>query len=74
MVDENQVTYSGEFTVNEQTGKITGTDNLELFLKEKGYKIITFTGFDENNPLKSNGDINFWVDSRAYNIVEMVPG
>jgi len=40
--------------------------------KEKGYKIITFTGFDENNPLKSSGGLNFWVNSRAYNVVEMV--
>ena len=40
--------------------------------KEKGHKVITFTGFDKNNPLKSSGDLNFWVSSRAYNIVEMV--
>ena len=40
--------------------------------KRKGYKVITFTGMDENNPLKSSGDLNFWVNSRAYNIVEMV--
>ena len=40
--------------------------------KEKGYQVITFTGFDENNPLKTRGDLNFWVNSRAYNVVEMV--
>ena len=33
--------------------------------------IITFSGFDVNNPLSQLGDINFWVDSKAYNIVEM---
>ena len=38
---------------------------------EKGYKVITFSGFDKNNSLKSIGNLNFWVDSRAYNIVEM---
>ena len=40
--------------------------------KGKGYQTITFTGFDENNPLKIEGDINFWVKSRAYNVVEMI--
>ena len=39
---------------------------------EKKYKVITFTGFNENNPLKSLGHLNFWVNSRAYNIVEMI--
>ena len=33
-------------------------------------KIITFTGHEKNNPLSSLGDINFWIDSKAYNFVE----
>ncbi len=32
--------------------------------------IITFSGMDEGNPLSSMGDINFWVNSHAYNIIE----
>jgi len=39
--------------------------------KEQEYKVITFTGFDKENPLKSSGDLNFWVNSRAYNVIEM---
>tara|TARA_B100002051_G_C16685429_1_gene612326 strand:- start:394 stop:954 length:561 start_codon:yes stop_codon:yes gene_type:complete len=39
---------------------------------EIGCKVITFSGFDRNNPLKKLGDLNFWVDSKAYNIIEMV--
>ena len=35
-------------------------------------KIINFSGFDENNPLKRCGDLNFWVDSKAYNFVENI--
>lgn len=35
-------------------------------------KIITFTGHDKNNPLSKLGDINFWVNSKAYNHVENV--
>ena len=38
--------------------------------KELKLKLITLTGFDKNNPLKKLGDLNLWVDSRAYNIIE----
>ncbi len=39
--------------------------------KKKGFsKIITLSGFESNNPLKKMGDINIWVDSKVYNIVE----
>jgi D-sedoheptulose 7-phosphate isomerase len=34
--------------------------------------LITLTGFRADNPLRQLGDINLWVDSDAYNIVEMV--
>ena len=34
--------------------------------------IITFTGHQKNNPLSQLGDINFWIDSKAYNYVENV--
>jgi len=40
------------------------------YAKSKGIKIVTFTGTTPNNALSQLGDINFWVDSRAYNIVE----
>tara|TARA_B100000029_G_scaffold507127_1_gene591168 strand:- start:1002 stop:1571 length:570 start_codon:yes stop_codon:yes gene_type:complete len=33
-------------------------------------KIITFTGHDKNNPLSKLGDVNFWINSKAYNFVE----
>lgn len=29
---------------------------------------MTLTGFDETNPLRKLGTLNFWVDSRAYNV------
>ena len=35
-------------------------------------KIVTFSGFDENNPLNNYGDLNFWIDSKAYNFVENI--
>lgn len=39
--------------------------------KKKGISLVTLTGFSKNNNLKQQGDINLWVDSKAYNIVEM---
>ena len=33
--------------------------------------LITATGFDKENPLRSQGKINLWVDSHSYNVVEM---
>jgi D-sedoheptulose 7-phosphate isomerase len=39
--------------------------------KKKRCKIITFTGFSKNNKVGKLGDLNFWVDSKNYNIVEM---
>lgn len=38
--------------------------------KELGLYVAAFTGFDKANPLGAAADINFWVASRAYNIVE----
>ena len=35
-------------------------------------KIITFTGHDKNNPLSKHGDINFWINSKAYNFIENI--
>jgi hypothetical protein len=32
---------------------------------------VTFTGFGRDNPLMALGHLNFWLDSRAYNLVEM---
>jgi len=34
--------------------------------------IITFTGNKKNNILSRHADINFWVDSKAYNYIENI--
>ena len=34
-------------------------------------KILTFSGFSSSNSLRSLGDVNFWIDSRSYNYIEM---
>ena len=33
-------------------------------------KIITLTGHEKNNPLSKEGDINLWINSKAYNFIE----
>ncbi len=33
-------------------------------------KIITLTGFEKTNPLKKEGDLNLWANSKSYNFVE----
>ena len=34
--------------------------------------VVTFSGFDKENPLRKLGDINIWMDSKAYNYVENI--
>jgi D-sedoheptulose 7-phosphate isomerase len=35
-------------------------------------RVVTLSGFEAENPLRALGDVNLWVDSRSYNVVEMV--
>ena len=44
----------------------------KFFKQNKIGKLITFTGHNRNNKLKKLGDINFWVDSKSYNIIENI--
>tara|TARA_B100001059_G_scaffold211523_1_gene225946 strand:+ start:5310 stop:5891 length:582 start_codon:yes stop_codon:yes gene_type:complete len=39
-------------------------------LNPKG-KIITLSGFSQDNQLRNKGDLNFWIDSKSYGIVEI---
>lgn len=62
---------SGDVVVLISTsGKSPNMVNAAKYARSVGFKVITFTGTTADNPLKSNGDLNFWVDSKAYNIVE----
>lgn len=38
--------------------------------RKKFHKVITLTGFRENNSVRKLGDLNFWVNSMDYNFVE----
>jgi len=39
--------------------------------KELGLKTITLSGFSKENDLVTKGDVNFWIGSNSYNVVEM---
>ncbi len=53
------------------SGRSPNIVNGAIKAKEMGLKVVTLSGFDEQNPLRKLGDINLWADSTAYNIVEM---
>ena len=40
--------------------------------KKKRLFLCTFTGFFKSNPLKKMGNVNLWVNSKSYNIVENI--
>ena len=52
------------------SGKSANVLNAARYARKNGLRIITFTGFAHDNPLSQLGDLNFWVNSRSYNIVE----
>ncbi len=39
--------------------------------RNRGLRLVTFTGFSKNNPLKARGHINFWINSKNYNMIEL---
>ena len=53
------------------SGKSKNMINATTAAKAKKFsKIVTLSCFEENNPLRISGDINLWVNSKAYNFVE----
>jgi len=40
--------------------------------KKLGLNLVTLSGFSQSNKLRKIGDINLWVDSSKYNVVETV--
>ena len=52
------------------SGKSPNVVKAAQHAKELGLYVAAFTGFAKDNPLGAVSDINFWVDSRSYNIIE----
>ena len=53
------------------SGRSPNIINAASYAKQNGFPVVTLSGFDSDNPLRKMGDVNFWVDSKSYNIVEM---
>jgi D-sedoheptulose 7-phosphate isomerase len=54
------------------SGQSQNVINAAKIAKQKGLPVVTFTGFDPFNRLRALGQIDFWVDSKNYNITEVV--
>ena len=53
------------------SGKSMNIINGAKFAKKMGCKVITLTGFSKKNQLRQIGNINLWLNSRNYNLIEM---
>lgn len=54
------------------SGRSPSVVNAAKYAKSQGLKVVSFTGSGGDNPLRALSDIEFWFDSRAYNVVEAV--
>lgn len=52
------------------SGNSKNAVNAAKYAKSRGMKVVTFTGSAPDNQLRALADIDFWLGSRAYNIVE----
>ena len=52
------------------SGRSPSVVNAAHAARRLGMQVVTFTGRDADNPLRAAGDLNFWVPSHAYNVVE----
>jgi len=53
------------------SGESKNIINGAKFAKKHGCKLVTLTGFSKNNKVKKIGDINLWLNSKNYNLIEM---
>ena len=53
------------------SGESKNIINGAKFAKKIGCEVITLTGFSKKNKLKKIGNINLWLNSKNYNLIEM---
>jgi D-sedoheptulose 7-phosphate isomerase len=53
------------------SGRSKNIRNAVKSMKEAGGYAITLSGFSQDNPLRSMGDLNVWLDSNSYGLVEI---
>lgn len=53
------------------SGQSVNIRNAAQQAAQNGGLVVTLSGFDSNNPLRSLGELNFWLDSHDYGMVEI---
>ena len=53
------------------SGRSPNIHNAVKSIKKVGGEVITLSGFSEDNPLRLMGDLNIWLDSTSYGLVEI---
>ena len=53
------------------SGRSPNIHNAVKSIKKAGGEAITLSGFGHDNPLRSMGDLNIWLDSTSYGLVEI---
>ena len=53
------------------SGKSMNIRNAARQAAQNGGMVVTLSGFAQDNPLRSMGEVNFWLDSCSYGFVEI---
>ena len=53
------------------SGQSANIRNAAAEMRKLGGKTVTLSGFKRDNPLRALGDVNFWLDSTDYGMVEI---
>jgi D-sedoheptulose 7-phosphate isomerase len=53
------------------SGRSVNIINAVIEARSRGIPVVTLSGFTPDNPLREMGQVNFWIDSKDYGIVEL---
>jgi len=59
------------FILISSSGTSKNIVNAAQYCKKNNSNLITLSGFNKNNPLSQNGNVNFHIPSKDYNFIEM---
>lgn len=67
-----QMVKAGDMVIAiSSSGKSMNIRNAAMEATNAGGYLVTFSGFAHDNPLRFLGDLNFWIDSTDYGMVEI---
>lgn len=68
----SQMVQPGDLVITiSSSGQSMNIRNAAQQAARNGGIVVTLSGFDGNNPLRSLGELNFWLDSHDYGMVEV---